>query len=63
MHFNSTYGRQTWQGSDLGWRIPFTKPRQRLTKWSRGHYLLNVFKTSVANVTIISSLLKVVLPR
>ena len=37
------------------------KSRKRWSKWSRGHYLLNVFKTSVAIILIILSLLSVVL--
>ena len=40
---------------------PPTKLRERLTKRSRGYYLLNVFKTSVAILLIILSLLSVVL--
>ena len=31
------------------------KSRERLTKWSRGHYLLNVFETSVAIIFTESS--------
>ena len=42
---------------------PFTKPREPLTKWSRGHYLLNVFKTPVTILLIILNLLCIVLSR
>ena len=48
LHFNSTCGSQTWEGSDLGWGTPSTKSRERLIKCSRGHYTLDIFKTSVA---------------
>ena len=37
------------------------KLRKRLTKWLRGHYLLNVFEASVAMMLKILSLLNVVL--
>ena len=40
---------------------PSPKSRERLTKWLRGHYLLNVFKASVAIILKILSLLSVVL--
>ena len=35
--------------------------RERLNKWLRGHYLLNIFKASVAIILKILSLLSVVL--
>ena len=40
---------------------PSLKSRERLTKWLRGHYLLNVFKASVAVILKILSLLSVLL--
>ena len=40
---------------------PSPKSRERLTKWLRGHYLLNVFKASVAIILKILSLLSVLL--
>ena len=43
----------------MGDTIP--KLRKRLTKWLRGHYLLNVFKASVAVILKTLSLLSVVL--
>ena len=61
LHFNNTYGSQTWQSRGLGSKTPSGKSRERLTKWLRGHYLLNVFKASVAIILKILSLLSVVL--
>ena len=61
LYFNNTYGSQTKQSRGLGWETPSLKLRERLTKWSHGHYLLNVFKTSAAIILIIYSLLSVVL--
>ena len=61
LHFNNTYGSQTWQSIGLGWETPSLKSRERLTKWLSGHYLLNVSKASVAIIFKILSLLSVVL--
>ena len=41
LHFNITYCSQTWKNRELGWETPSFKSRKRLTKWSRGYYLLN----------------------
>ena len=49
------------QSRDLGWKTPSGTSRERLTKWLRGHYLLNVFKASVAIILKIWSLLSAVL--
>ena len=38
-----------------------SKSNERLAKWSRGHYLLKVFKTSVAIILKILSSLNVVI--
>ena len=46
LHFN-IYGCQIWPSRGLGWETPFPKSREHLTKWLRGHYLLNDFKVSV----------------
>ena len=55
LHFNYIYGSQTWQNRSLGSGTPSPKSRERVTKWLRGHYLLNVFKVSVAiNLKILS---------
>ena len=61
LHFNNTYDNQTWQDGDLWWETPSTKSRERLIKWSYGHYLLNVFKTSPVILLMILSLMSVVL--
>ena len=63
LHFNNTYDGQTLQSGGLGWGTPSTKSFEGLIKWSHGHYLLNVFKSSVAILLIILSLLSVVLSR
>ena len=54
-----TWPRDKWicQDGNLGWGTLFTISCGRLTKLPRGHYLLNVFKTSVAILLIILSLL------
>ena len=63
----SALQQHLWQSNLAGWWLrvgaPSTKSRERLTKWLRGHYSLNAFKTSVAIVLIILSLLSVVLSR
>ena len=61
LHFNNTYDNQTGQDGDLWWETPSTKSRERLIKWSYGHYLLNVFKTSPVILLMILSLMSVVL--
>ena len=61
LHFNNTYGSQTWQSRGLGQGATSPKSREHLTKWLHGHYLLNVFKTSVAVILTILSLLIAVL--
>ena len=61
LHFNSIYCSQTWQSRGLGWGTPSPKSHERLTKWLRGHYLLNVLKASVAIILKMLSLLSVVL--
>ena len=52
---------KTWQSRDLGSETPSPKSCELLTKSSRGHYLLNDSKTSVAIILKILSLLSVVL--
>ena len=61
MHINHTYGSQTWKSRGLGWETPSSKLHEHLTKWLRGHYLLNAFKASGAIILKILSLLSVVL--
>ena len=61
LQFSNTHGSQTWEDGGLGWGTQSTKSRERLTKWSSGHYLSNVFETSVAILLIMLSLLIVVL--
>ena len=50
-----------WQTRSLGWEALSPKSCERLTKWSRGDYLLNVFNASVAIILKILSLFSVVL--
>ena len=59
LHFKNICGCQTWQSRGLGWGTP--KSCERVTKWLRGHYLLNVFKASIAVILKILTLLSVVL--
>ena len=54
LHFNIIYCSQTWGTQSL-------KSRELLTKLLRGHYLLNIFKASVAIVLKILNLLSVLL--
>ena len=61
LHFNNIYGSQTWQSRGLGWGTTSSKSRERVTKWLRGHYLLNFFRVSVAIILKILSLLSLVL--
>ena len=48
---------KTWQSRGLWWGTPSPKSCERVNKWLRGHYLLNVFKASVLAMLKISSLL------
>ena len=61
LHFNNIYDSQTSLGDDSRRGTPSTKSRERLTKWSRGHYLLNAFRAFVVILLITLSLLSVVL--
>ena len=61
LHLNNINCSQTWQSRDLGWETPSLNSCEHLTKWLRGHYLLNVFKASVAIILKVLSLLSAVL--
>ena len=61
LYFNNIYDSQTWQSRGLGLETLSPKSRQRLTKWLCGHFLLNVFKASVAIILRTLGLLSAVI--
>ena len=62
-YFIKAYGSQTWRDGSLWLGTQSTKSCKRFTKWSRASCLLNDFKTFVAILLTILSLLSAVLPK